>query len=663
MADKKKMKKNMKGGENRKERADHLQAEEKAEVKGFTEEKAPVPEVKGAPEEKAPVPEAKGTPVEKAPVPEEKTRPGTEISGKIREARERRREEILQRRMTRRDEAEQRRVKFRESAKEMSDDLRQMLSKEIEEMNHREKTRGVEILGIFARHNFYAGGFTPLELRTTLEDLGPTFVKIGQIMSSRVDILPESYCRELERLRQNVKPLESEVARAVIEQETGKKIEEIYSVFNDDPIGSASIGQVHSGVLLDGTKVVTKVQRPLIADQMRKDLELLKKLAAGVNTFNEGKEDSGEQVDLLEVLSELEKVTNEELDFRVEAENTIFFKEHCIEDETKIACPTIYPELTTERIMTMSFVDGYSIAKKDRMEQDGVDPNEIGAQIVDNFVHQVLDVGFFHGDPHQGNLMVSCGIPYWIDFGMVGRLSNAHIKGVQDLIFSVVEADTEALVDVVMGLGAASPETDRAKLTEDLDGLISRYMSVTNLADLDMALLLDDLSNIMGTHHIKIPGAFTMLIRSIATIEGVIEQLCPDLNLFEMIANKVMDRAKQSIDIQQTLLSAGKDALSLGKKAAKIPGLAADVLNSVVKGRAKVNLELTGYQPILDQLADTVKSVVLGLFSCVIFFGSCILCLTDVQPQVSAGMPLVAMFGFIFSIALGIFTVKRLKGK
>ena len=223
MAEKKKnMKKNMKGGENRKERADHLLAEEKAEVKEVSEEKAPLREVKSAPEEKAPVPETKGTPEGKAPVPEEKEkaagegaaqqvkkdeggkiRPGAEISEKIREARERRREEVLQRRMEMRDEAEQRRVKFQESAKEMSEDLRQMLAKEIEEMNHREKTRGVEILGIFARHNFYAGGFTPLELRTTLEDLGPTFVKIGQIMSSRVDLLPESYCRELERLRQD----------------------------------------------------------------------------------------------------------------------------------------------------------------------------------------------------------------------------------------------------------------------------------------------------------------------------------------------------------------------------------------------------------------------------------------------------------------------------
>ena len=150
------------------------------------------------------------------------------------------------------------------------------------------KKRSAEIFGVFAKHNFYTNGFTPEELRTTLEDLGPTYVKIGQIMSSRTDMLPKSYCRELEKLRSTVKPLETEVARAVIEQETGKSIDEIYSEFRDKPLGSASIGQVHYGVLLDGTRVVTKVQRPGIADMMRVDFVLLNKLAGMVNVTAEG---------------------------------------------------------------------------------------------------------------------------------------------------------------------------------------------------------------------------------------------------------------------------------------------------------------------------------------------------------------------------------------
>ena len=552
-------------------------------------------------------------------------------------------------------------VQFRESAKEMSDDLKKLISKDITEMKHREKRRSAEMISIFAKHNFYAGGFTPVELRTTLEDLGPTYVKIGQIMSSRVDMLPESYCKELEKLRQNVKPLDSSVVRAVIEQETGKKIEEIYSEFDDNPLGAASIGQVHRATLLDGTKVVTKVQRPLIADMMRKDFVLLKKLASLVKTINEGNEDQGEQIDLLAVLEELEKVEDEELDFRVEARNTMFFKENCIEDETKVTCPTIYEDLTTERMMTSTFVDGYSVSKKDKIEADGFDVNAIGEAILDNYVHQVLDVGVFHADPHQGNIMVNRqGVPTWIDFGMIGRLTEANIKMIQDLILSIINLDTEALANAALAMGAGGPKTSREKLMQDLDGLISKYMSVTNLEELDTAALLGEVMDIMSDNYIKIPGEYTMLVRSIATIEGVMEELCPQLNLFKIITDKLLERAKKSFDLQQTMLSAGKDVMTLGKKASRIPSLASDALNSVIKGRTKINFELTGYEELLGQLTETIKFSILALFSCVMFFGSCILCLTDIQPSTVNGLPLMAVVGFIFSIALGIYTVKKI---
>ena len=350
---------------------------------------------------------------------------------------------------------------------QMNDKLKHMLSDEIKAMKKQEKTRGAEIMAIFAKHNFYAGGFTPVELRTTLEDLGPTYVKIGQIMSSRVDMLPESYCRELEKLRQNVKPLDAEIARAVIEQETGRKIEDIFLEFRDKPLGSASIGQAHYAVLKDGTRVVTKVQRPLIADMMREDFALLKKLAAVVNTVSSANEDGEQMIDLLSVIEELEKVEEEELDFRVEAENTRFFKENCIEDEEKITCPTVIDELTTERLFTMTFVDGYSISKKDRLIEEGWDPEQIGSVILDSYLHQVLDVGTFHGDPHQGNIMISHGKPVWIDFGMIGRITDADVNILQSLILSLIERDLDALVNAIMSMGATSPKTDRNKLIQD----------------------------------------------------------------------------------------------------------------------------------------------------------------------------------------------------
>ena len=558
---------------------------------------------------------------------------------------------------------EERKAQLKRDRKEMSETLKQLLANDLKLYKKQEKKRSAEIIGVFAKHNFYANGFNPEELRTTLEDLGPTYVKIGQIMSSRVDMLPESYCKELEKLRANVKELDPALARAVIEQETGKRIEEIYSEFRDKPLGSASIGQAHYGVLKDGTKVVTKVQRPLIADMMRKDFVLLKKIAKVINIVGEGSEDDDSMIDLLSVIEELEKVTEEELDFRVEAANTRFFKENCIEDETKVNCPTVYDELTTERIFTMSFVDGVSIAKKDKLVAQGLDLDQLGDQLIDNYIHQVLDVGTFHADPHQGNIMVANGVPYWIDFGMIGRITESDVSVIQNLILSLVDLDSEAMVNAIMSFGAASPQTNRNKLTEDVGAMMDKYSAVTNIMDIDLGNLLGEVTDLASKHHISIPGKYTMLVRSIATIEGVIEQLSPNGNLFESIANKLIDRVKQSIDVSGTLKSAGKDILSTSKKAAKLPVLTADALNTLVRGRTKVNLELTGYEELLKETKSIVKNIILSFFACLLFVGSCILAGADLAPKTRHGMPLLAAGGILVSIALGIYVAIRLAKK
>ena len=552
---------------------------------------------------------------------------------------------------------------LKQSTAEMSQNMKQLLPGQMKELEKREKKRSAEILGVFAKHNFYANGLTPEELRSTLEDLGPTFVKIGQIMSSRVDMLPESYCKELEKLRQNVQELDPALARAVIEQETGKKIDEIYKEFRDKPLGSASIGQAHYAVLKDGTPVVTKVQRPLIADMMRQDFVLLKKLASVFNVVMEGAENSEDQLDLMQVIEEFEKVTEEELDCRVEAANTKFFKEHCIEDEEKVTCPDVYDDLTTERIFTMSFVDGYSIAKRDRLIEEGYDVEDIGRRIVDNYVHQILDVGTFHADPHQGNIMVMHGTPCWIDFGMIGRITDADVNIIQSLVLAILEGDVETIANSVMSMGAASPKTNRDRLIEDLDVFLDRYVSVTSINDLDVALLFDEICALAEKHHIKMPGKFTMLIRSLGTIEGVIEQLCPELNLFEILSNKMMDRAKKNFDLEQQLISTGKDVLEISKKAARIPALTSDLLNSAARGRMKINLELTGYEELLNKGSDTVKTIMMALFACVLFIGSSLMCLADISPKAPGGVPVLAAIGLVLSVALAIFAVRNMSQK
>ena len=554
------------------------------------------------------------------------------------------------------DKLENEKEQIKHSTEEMSAELKRLLESEIEALQKREKHRSAEMIAIFARHNFYANGLTPQELRTTLEDLGPTYVKMGQIMSSRVDLLPPVYCKELEKLRENVKPLDPAVAKAVIEQETGKRIDEIYTEFQDEPLGSASIAQVHYGVLKDGTRVVTKVQRPLIADMMRKDFVLLGRL---VDLINIVEEDSDEQViDFKSVIEQLEQVTKAELDFRIEAENTRLFKKECIDDEERISCPTVIDDLTTERVFTMTYIDGCSIDDTEKLLAEGCDLSEIGSVIVDSYLHQILDVGTFHGDPHQGNILVSHGKPYWIDFGMIGHITDKDIDLIQTAVKGMLIQDANVLVNAVMGMGAASEKTDRTKLTHDAEGFIEKYMNAKSVSDINMTEVFDEVMSLAAKNHVSMPGRFTMLARSITTMEGVIEQLCPDLNIFNMLYAKMKERRWQNANIKRELYEKGKELFNAGKKTARIPILASEALDAMVKGKTKVGFELTGYEEPLNRISHFLRYTVLTLVASVLFIGSCILCTTSFKPLLPNGVPLLAVAGIIFSIALAIFSIK-----
>ena len=549
--------------------------------------------------------------------------------------------------------------KIIEPTERMGAKLKQLLKNEIEEYKKREKTRVAEMLSIFSAHNYYSNGLTPVEMRTTLEDLGPTYVKIGQIMSSRPDLLPESYCKELEKLRQTVKPLAPEIVRAIIEDETGKKIEDIYSEFRDEPLGSASIGQVHYCVLKDGTKVVTKVQRPMIAESMVKDFVLLKKLAGLVNIVSDF--DEGDQtIDLLTVIEEIEKVSMQELDFRIEAENTKFFKENCIENEEVISCPTVYDELTTKRIFTMSYIDGYSVSKKDRIIEDGYDPEKICAAIVNSFVYQVLDVGTFHADPHQGNIMVSEGKPYWIDFGMMGHLSENDIDMIQKMVLAALGSDTESLIDTIMIMGIPSEKTDRDKMTKDVEVFLMRFKGVTSVAEVNVSAVFTDIMDLAAKHHIQMPGTFTMFARAIIAIEGVIEQLCPELNLIDLLSKKLADRVKKNFDLKKTLTDAGKSLLNTTKKITELPGLAAEALAAFAKGKMQMKMEITGIDEPMTRIGKFVKNIMLIIVACVMFIGGCILSSVDIQPKTSTGMPLLSAILMTVSVGLGIYAIRKL---
>ena len=521
----------------------------------------------------------------------------------------------------------------------------------------RETRRSAEVLGVFAKHNFYAGGFTPYEMRTTLEDLGPTYVKIGQIMSSRTDMLPQAYCDELSKLRSNVAPLSAEDVRAVIEQETGKPVGESFAEFVEEPLGSASIAQAHRAALADGTRVVVKVQRPGIAETCMKDFQLLKKLASYANTASE--DDGSGVVDLLTVVEELERVTAEELDFRVEATNTREFREKCIENDNIVSCPVIIDELTSKRMLTMTLVDGFSLADGTRIDAEGCDREKMAGALAENYLHQILDVGLFHADPHQGNIMVSAGVPYWIDFGMVGRVAEREIDALMGIVTSLLRKDSEGLADAALSLVRTPAGLDRGRFVDGVDALVARYATARGMADLDVGAMMSDLTDLMTAHDLTLPGEYTMLVRGLVTVEGVVEELAPDFDLLGFMAERMLAKMKERLDLQAEAAETLEGMGSAAVRAAQVPMLAYDALHALVRGKTKVNVGLSGYESIFDGFRDIVANVVLAIFACVLFSGACALVGTGIGPQVG-DMPVISALGFVFAFSLGIYSVKHL---
>ena len=273
-----------------------------------------------------------------------------------------------------------------------------------------------EMTAVLRKHGI-TGGLTPEKLRLILEDLGPTYIKLGQIMSLHSDILPKSYCEELMRLHSEVTPMPFEQVAEVIRKSYGYEWNEVFQSIDVHPLGSASIAQVHRAVLKTGEDVVVKVQRQGIYKVMSRDISLLHKAAKLVppGTIKD-------MVDINMVLDELWTVTQQEMNFLLEAASMEEFAQRN-QDVAFVTTPRLYREYTTNHVLVMEYIDGFAINDKENLLANGYDLNEIGTKLVDNYIRQVMEDGFFHADPHPGNVRIRDGKIVWIDMGMMGRLT------------------------------------------------------------------------------------------------------------------------------------------------------------------------------------------------------------------------------------------------
>lgn len=507
-------------------------------------------------------------------------------------------------------------------------------------------TRLAEIIGILRKHHI-TQGVDPVKLRHIIEDLGPTFVKIGQIMASRQDMFSERYCKELIKLRENVMQMDMETVYQVIENDYGTSVEEVFDDFDPIPLGSASIAQVHRARLKNGDDIVVKVQRPGIYEMMERDISLIRK-ASQLLKLNEI---LGSVIDINIVLDEFWHTTKEELDFLNEAH---FAKQFTSlnEEILYIGAPHIYQEYTTSKVLVMEYIDGFEIDQIDTLIDNGYDPSEIATKLSENYIKQIVDDGFFHADPHPGNLRIRGGKIVWIDFGMMGTLAKEDKDLMKEAVFAMGQNDIQKLVEVILTLGIHDKHIDYTAFYEDMESFMHRYLQL-DLKDIHLGQAMQEIFTIAHQYRISMPKGISMLARGLVTIESTVMTLDPHTNILQIAANHVAMHLRDPEHIKKEMKSTVKksyDALHYGLE---LPVRLSEVLSMMTKGRLKLNLEIMDSTIPLQTVDHMVNKLVVGIVSAGLLMASSILCTTQMTPTLF-GIPAIGFVGYFTAVGLGI---------
>ena len=527
-----------------------------------------------------------------------------------------------------------------------------MLGKIFPELNKERKkdigsaVRLKEMVAVLRKYDVVRG-MTPEKLRHILEDLGPTFVKLGQVMSMRPDFLPQEYCDELMKLQNGAKPLPFSTILEVIEQEYSRRWNKVFASIDEEVLGSASIAQVHRAVLTTGERVVVKVQRPGIYKVMARDMVLLRRASRLVRVVSH----SQDVIDFDMVLEEMWGIAKQEMDFLIEADHIEEFR-HLNQDEAFVTCPNVYRNLTTQHILVMEYVDGVRIDDFDGLRARGVDITLLGRRLGENYVKQIIEDGYFHADPHPGNIWVRGGRIVWLDLGMMGRLSNRDRTAIRKAVIALANHDTFEMKTAVLALGVPRGHINHTALYQDIDALMAQY-STLDFRDLRMGVLTRQIMNILRVHHIACPQGLSMFARGILTIEGVMRLVCPKVSFVEIFAKSLQLNFKKNFDWRDELSKAKRESYLLMRKSMALPEQISDILKMTMSGQTKVNLDLTGSEEPLRHVDKMVNRVIVAVLCAALLLGSSTICTTNMTPKIME-IPLLGFLGYLIAFVLSI---------
>jgi ubiquinone biosynthesis protein len=485
-----------------------------------------------------------------------------------------------------------------------------------------------------------------VRLRLTLDDLGPTFVKFGQVLSTRSDILPESVLSELQKLQDTAKPMPAGVAQKIIEQELGAPVDEVFASFDPVPLGSASIGQVHKAVLRGGETVAVKVQRPEAPGRVAGDLELMRDFAA----FLDRRFGRGLFVDVSGLVAEFEVVVRRELDYSAEAENARRFAANFA--GTQVVIPEVYLDLSTPKVLTEEFIEGTRFRDIRPLSLTPSERRRVATMGADAIFRMAFENGFFHGDPHPSNLLLTpSGDLALLDFGMVGYMSQGDIEALSRLFIAVIQRDASAALRGLERLGVGYATEIRDDLVRDLREFLNKYSGLS-VGEVTLGQALSELIALARRYRLRMPPVFPLLTKALVTAEGLARSIDPTINVYEVArpyAQRLLTeryRPKNVVDVVE------ERAIEYARYAEEIPGQVSLILTEFADGEIEVQLEHGGLDELLSSVDVLANRVVFAIVTAALFVGSAMLGAFDVAgPDVPlTGAPLISVLGFTISL-------------
>jgi len=489
----------------------------------------------------------------------------------------------------------------------------------------------------------------PVRARLALEELGPTFVKLGQILSTRPDLIPPDYIEELKKLQDKVPPFAYDQVEQIIKRELGADILKIFKSFEQKPFAAASLGQVHQAILENEDKAVVKVQRPDIEKTIETDLDILFHLAR----LTEKHIPASRLYDPVGIVEEFAKAIRLELDYGTEGRNAERFKKN-FEDDKRIYTPKIYWEFSSRRVLTMELIEGIKINNLKELDKIGYDRKKIAENGAKAFMKQILIDGFFHADPHPGNMLVMKDeIIGFIDFGMMGRLDEEIKEKCVDLLIAILERNPNKIINEILNLGITSQEEiDTRSLKIDVREMLDQYYD-KSLKEIKLGELINQLVNIAIKYHIRIPAEFALLGKSLLTIEGIGLELDPDFNLAEIAKPYAKDVILERKSPQRLILKLLNDLAELYNLIILIPGQLSNTLKKMEEGVFKLEFQHRGLENLISALDRSTNRLSYSLILAAIIIGSSLIIQTDKGPHFM-GFPVIGVLGFLISGVLGL---------